>query len=103
MITSTKKRRYSDRTGSKLTFTNPRPQCRGQSYCQAPKGYCDRYEELTGRSLRQCPACRQGQMIHQRNLRGVTGPPPAIGLGALVNVDTRDHMLKTLRIMWCAT
>jgi hypothetical protein len=27
------------------------------------KEYRDRYEELTGRSLRQCPQCRQGQMI----------------------------------------
>jgi hypothetical protein len=27
------------------------------------KDYQDRYEELTGRSLRQCPQCRQGQMV----------------------------------------
>ena len=26
------------------------------------KDFQDRYEELTGRSLRQCPQCRQGQM-----------------------------------------
>jgi Putative transposase/Transposase zinc-binding domain len=27
------------------------------------KEYHERYEELTGRSLRQCPHCRQGQMV----------------------------------------
>ncbi|WP_245501665.1 transposase, partial [Mesorhizobium sp. M2A.F.Ca.ET.067.02.1.1] len=27
------------------------------------RDYRDRYEDLTGHSLRQCPACRQGQMI----------------------------------------
>jgi hypothetical protein len=27
------------------------------------KEYHERYEELTGRSLRQCPSCQQGQMI----------------------------------------
>jgi hypothetical protein len=27
-----------------------------------PKDYRDRYEELTGRSLHQCPHCRQGRM-----------------------------------------
>jgi hypothetical protein len=25
--------------------------------------YRDRYEQLTGRSLRQCPVCKQGRMI----------------------------------------
>jgi hypothetical protein len=25
--------------------------------------YRDRYEDLTGRSLRQCPQCRQGNMV----------------------------------------
>ena len=28
-----------------------------------PKDYRDRYEELTGISLRLCPVCRRGQMI----------------------------------------
>jgi hypothetical protein len=28
-----------------------------------PKDYRDRYEELTGVSLRLCPVCRRGQMI----------------------------------------
>ena len=27
-----------------------------------PKDYRDRYEELTGTSLRDCPACHQGRM-----------------------------------------
>lgn len=27
------------------------------------KDHRDRYEELTGRSLHQCPQCRQGQML----------------------------------------
>jgi hypothetical protein len=30
---------------------------------QPKKDYRDRYEELTGRSLWQCPQCRQGRMI----------------------------------------
>lgn len=42
---------------------------------QAPKDYRDRYEELTGHSLRQCPACHQGQMITIEIFDGVTGPP----------------------------
>jgi Putative transposase/Transposase zinc-binding domain len=29
----------------------------------AKKGYRERYEDLTGRSLRRCPQCRQGEMI----------------------------------------
>jgi hypothetical protein len=27
-----------------------------------PKDYCDRYEDLTGRSLRECPRCHHGRM-----------------------------------------
>ncbi len=30
---------------------------------EPPKDYRDRYEELTGVSLRLCPVCRRGQMI----------------------------------------
>jgi hypothetical protein len=30
---------------------------------QSEKDYRDRYEELTGRSLRQCPQCKQGRMV----------------------------------------
>jgi hypothetical protein len=30
---------------------------------EAPKDYLDRYEELTGSSLRECPVCHQGRMV----------------------------------------
>ncbi|MET3583795.1 hypothetical protein ABID19_006861 [Mesorhizobium robiniae] len=40
------------------------------------KDYRDRYEDVTGNSLRQCPACRQGQMIIIETFDGVTGRPP---------------------------
>jgi len=40
------------------------------------KDYRDRYEDLTGHSLRQCPACHHGQMIVIEVFDGVTGPPP---------------------------
>ncbi|RJT23428.1 IS91 family transposase, partial [Mesorhizobium waimense] len=43
--------------------------------CSA-KDYRDRYEDLTGHSLRQCPACHQGRMIVIETFDGVTGPPP---------------------------
>jgi hypothetical protein len=34
-----------------------------QTTASRPKDYRDRYEELTGRSLHQCPQCRQGHML----------------------------------------
>jgi hypothetical protein len=34
-----------------------------QQNTASPKDYRDRYEELTGRSLHQCPHCRQGRML----------------------------------------
>ncbi|BCH19692.1 hypothetical protein MesoLjLa_65430 (plasmid) [Mesorhizobium sp. L-2-11] len=40
------------------------------------KDYRDRYKDLTGHSLRQCPAYHQGQMIIIEIFDGVTGPPP---------------------------
>ncbi|MER8672287.1 IS91 family transposase [Mesorhizobium sp. M1156] len=43
---------------------------------RSAKDYRDLYEDLTGHSLRQCPACRQGQMIIIEIFDGVTGPPP---------------------------
>ena len=46
------------------------------SRAPSAKDYRDRYEDLTGHSLRQCPACRQGQMIIIETFDGVTGPPP---------------------------
>ncbi len=42
---------------------------------RASKDYRDRYEELTGCSLRRCPVCRQGQMITTETFDGVSGPP----------------------------
>jgi hypothetical protein len=43
---------------------------------QTPKDYRDRYEELTGYSLRQCPACHQGQMITIEIFDGGSGGAP---------------------------
>lgn len=40
------------------------------------KEYRDRYEELTGRSLRQCPCCKQGQMVKVAILPRVVSSPP---------------------------
>jgi hypothetical protein len=39
--------------------------------------YRDRYEKLTGRSLRECPVCHRGHMISVSNLPGV-GPSPVV-------------------------
>lgn len=43
---------------------------------RSAKDYRDRYEDLTGHSLRQCPACRQGQMIIIETFDWVTGHSP---------------------------
>lgn len=42
----------------------------------AQKDYRDRYEALTGLSLRKCPACHQGQMIIVETFDGLTTGPP---------------------------
>ena len=42
------------------------------------KDYLDRYEELTGCSLRQCPHCRQGRMVIVQILPKVFAPSPAV-------------------------
>ncbi len=42
------------------------------------KDYRDRYEELTGCSLRQCPLCRQGRMLRVEVLQGVYKRPAVI-------------------------
>ena len=44
---------------------------------QEPKDYRDRYEELTGSSLRQCPVCHQGGM-HLTKVLPVKSRSPAI-------------------------
>jgi hypothetical protein len=40
--------------------------------------YRDRYEELTGRSLRQCPQCRQGNMVVVRILPRLCAKSPTV-------------------------
>ncbi len=43
---------------------------------QSEKDYRDRYEELTGVSLKQCPACHQGRMVIVETFDGATTRPP---------------------------
>jgi hypothetical protein len=40
-----------------------------------PEDYRDRYERLTGRSLRECPVCHRGRMIPIRVLQRVRSAP----------------------------
>jgi hypothetical protein len=40
-----------------------------------PEDYRDRYERLTGRSLRECPVCHRGRMITVRMLAEVRSSP----------------------------
>jgi hypothetical protein len=40
-----------------------------------PEDYRDRYERLTGRSLRECPVCHRGRMIPIKVLHGVRSFP----------------------------
>jgi hypothetical protein len=35
---------------------------------EQPEDYRDRYEQLTGISLRQCPVCRQGRMVEVKDI-----------------------------------
>lgn len=60
-----------DRCRDLLGMPGPQP-----SDSRPPKDYRDRYEDLTGHSLRTCPVCHQGQMIIIETFNGVTGPPP---------------------------
>ncbi len=41
----------------------------------APEDYRDRYEKLTGRSLRECPICHQGRMIIVKLLANTRASP----------------------------
>ena len=43
----------------------------------APEDYRDRYERLTGHSLRECPVCHRGQMIRVTELPKIRGSPIA--------------------------
>jgi hypothetical protein len=45
------------------------------SQSQPCEDYRDRYERLTGHSLRECPVCHRGQMIVVKSLAGVRSPP----------------------------
>ena len=40
--------------------------------------YRDRYEQLTGRSLRECPVCRRGEMVVIETLEGPFQQPAVI-------------------------
>jgi hypothetical protein len=42
---------------------------------QAEQDYRDRYEALTGASLKQCPVCQQGQMIVIATIDAITARP----------------------------
>jgi hypothetical protein len=47
-----------------------------QPNCHSKKDYRDRYEELTGESLRKCPVCENGQMIVTEVLQGLANDSP---------------------------
>jgi hypothetical protein len=44
--------------------------------CHPKKDYRDRYEELTGQSLKTCPVCKNGQMIVTEVLEASTHHSP---------------------------
>jgi hypothetical protein len=46
-----------------------------ESSSQPQEDYRDRYERLTGHSLRECPVCHRGRMITVKLLAGVRSPP----------------------------
>jgi hypothetical protein len=51
-----------------------------EKHNEAPVDYRDRYEQLTGKSLRDCPQCGQGHMIYIETIAAATMPrgPPDI-------------------------
>jgi hypothetical protein len=51
------------------------PPMKSSSDPATPEDYRDRYERLTGRSLRECPICHRGHMILVANLPGVSSSP----------------------------
>jgi hypothetical protein len=51
------------------------PSNESSSYPQPCEDYRDRYEKLTGRSLRECPVCHRGRMITVRLLAKSRSPP----------------------------
>src|SRR5437870_8642223 len=48
------------------------PPTKSSSDPATPEDYRDRYERLTGRSLRECPVCHRGHMIPVANLPAVS-------------------------------
>jgi hypothetical protein len=47
-------------------------------HTDAPADYRDRYEALTGLSLRECPFCRRGHMISVEPIPRASDAPPAL-------------------------
>jgi len=47
-----------------------------EPHCHVKKDYRDRYEELTGKSLKTCPVCHQGQMVITEVFQAGGIPPP---------------------------
>ena len=47
-----------------------------EPHCHVKKDYRDRYEELTGKSLKTCPVCHQGQMVIIEVFQAGGIPPP---------------------------
>jgi putative transposase/transposase-like zinc-binding protein len=54
---------------------NMTPPNESSSQPQPREDYRDRYERLTGHSLRECPVCHRGRMIVVELLPGVRSPP----------------------------
>jgi hypothetical protein len=48
---------------------------RSTEWIPPPADYRDRYERLTGRSLRECPVCHRGRMITLKILAEVRSSP----------------------------
>ena len=47
----------------------------GEPATEPPPDYRDRFEQLTGESLRQCPACRRGLMLCVETFQPAAPPP----------------------------
>jgi hypothetical protein len=57
-----------------LSMVSP---CQDSSESTASEDYRDRYERLTGHSLRECPLCHRGQMTRVKELPRIRGSPIA--------------------------
>jgi hypothetical protein len=55
-----------------LRMTPPNEGCSNPQPCE---DYRDRYERLTGHSLRECPVCHRGRMISVKMMAAVRSPP----------------------------